>query len=169
MEIIEELNKKYQSKSAEIENWFEHHLNNILVPLYSSVDLRVSENKIVPVDTNIFPAGFNNLTEEFWTNTGNLFKRSLSTKYPRASKILIIPELHTKNMFYWQNISVIKIILENVGYEVEVGIVDEDFNVDSSEFITSSGNKIVAKRVINEDHRVYIQGFDPDIILLNND
>ena len=85
------------------------------------------------------------------------------------SKIMIIPEFHTKNSFYWENINVIKRILENVGYEVEVGIVDEEFHVDESEFTTSSGAKISAKRVINEDHRVYIEGFHPDIILLNND
>ena len=87
MDIVDQLNKHYESRSAEIEKWFDYHLNNILVPLYSSVDLRVSNYKIVPVDTNIFPAGFNNLTENFWADTGNLFKSSLNAKYPRASKI----------------------------------------------------------------------------------
>jgi len=169
MEIINHLNLKTESNSAKLEEWFKQHLNNILVPLYSSVDLRVSEKKIVPVDTNIFPAGFNNLSDNYWENTGTLFKSSLSTKYPDAAKILIIPEYHTKNKFYWENINVIKVILENVGYEVEVGIVDDDFNVDKSEFVTSSGNVIVAKKVMNKDHRVFIKGFDPDIVLLNND
>ena len=169
MEIIDQLNQKAESRSADLEKWFEDHLNNILVPLYSSVDLRVSDKKIVPVDTNIFPAGFNNLTENFWTNTGNLFKNSLSTKYPKARKILIVPEFHTKNRFYWENILVIKSILENVGYEVEVGIVDKEFTVEESEFITVSGAVIVAKKVKNKDHTVFIDGFDPDIVLLNND
>ena len=169
MEIINHLNQVTESRSAELDKWFKHHLNDILVPLYSSVDLRVSERKIVPVDTNIFPSGFNNLTEEFWTNTGNLFKNLLSAKYPNAQKIMIIPEFHTKNRFYWENIRVIKTILENVGYQVEVGIVDDEFTVGRSEFITTSGFSITAYKTINEDHRVFIEGFDPDIILLNND
>ena len=129
----------------------------------------MSDKKVVPVDTNIFPAGFNNLTEYFWTNTGILFKSLLNNKYPNARKILIIPELHTKNRFYWENIKVIKTILENVGYEVEVGIVDEEFNIGKSEFMTNSGTEIVVNKVINEKHRVFIEGFDPDIVLLNND
>ncbi|MGI9533535.1 MAG: glutamate--cysteine ligase [Thermodesulfobacteriota bacterium] len=169
MEIINQLNLKAESKSAKLEKWFEHHLDNILVPLYSSVDLRVSDKKIVPVDTNIFPAGFNNLAEEFWTHTGNLFKNLLSSKYPNARKILIIPEFHTKNKFYWENIRVIKTILENVGYEVKVGIVDEEFNIQKSEFLTTNGDEIIAHKVVSEDHRVFIEGFDPDIIMLNND
>ncbi|MGI9554104.1 MAG: glutamate--cysteine ligase [Thermodesulfobacteriota bacterium] len=169
MDIIKHFNLKAESKSAKLERWFEHHLNNILVPLYSSVDLRVSDRKIVPVDTNIFPAGFNNLSEEFWTDTGNLFKKLLITKYPNARKILIVPELHTKNKFYWENIRVIKTILENVDYEVKVGIVDEQFDISESEFITTNGDEITAYKVKSEDHRVKIEGFDPDIILLNND
>ena len=169
MEIINHLNRIAESRSAYLEKWFESHLSNILVPLYSSVDIRVSDRRIVPVDTNIFPAGFNNLTEDFWINTGNLFKNLLSVKYPSVRKILIIPELHTKNRFYWENIRVIKTILENVGYEAEIGIVDDSFDVGRSEFITASGDEITANRVMNEDHRVFIKGFDPDIILLNND
>jgi len=169
MEIIEQLNRKTETHSPELKKWMEGHLRNILIPLYSSVDIRVSDSKIAPVDTNIFPAGFNNLTEDFRVNTGKLFKKALNSKYPNAEKILIIPELHTKNRFYWENIKTLETILQNTGYEVRVGIVDEDFEVGSARFATSSGGEVVAIKAKNKDHRIFVEGFCPDVILLNND
>jgi len=77
MKIIDTLNSRIENKSGELNKWFEMHYENILIPLYSSVDIRVSGHKIVPVDTNIFPAGFNNLSEKFRLNTGKLFKQTL--------------------------------------------------------------------------------------------
>lgn len=147
----------------------EGHLNNILVPLYSSVDIRVSGSKIAPVDTNIFPAGFNNLTEDFRVNTGKLFKKTLSAKYPSAEKILIIPELLTKNRFYWENIKTLETILQSTGYEVRVGIVDDAFELSSAKFPTASGGEVAAEKVRHKDHRAFVEGFCPDVIMLNND
>ncbi len=169
MEVIEQLNQKAESKSDELKKWFESHLKNILIPLYSSVDLRVADKKIVPVDTNIFPAGYNNLTENFRINTGRLFKRVLSKKYPNSGKILIISELHTKNSFYWENVRTLKTILENVEYEVQVGIVDKRFTLDKFAFTTASGAEVEAHKIIDKGRRVFVDGFDPDVILLNND
>ncbi len=169
MKIINELTQKTQTHSPELKKWMEGHLKNILIPLYSSVDIRVSDSKIAPVDTNIFPAGFNNLTEDFRVKTGKLFRKALNSKYPNAEKILIIPELHTKNRFYWENIRTLEAILQNTGYEVRVGIVDEDLEVDSARFATSSGGEVVANKVRNKAHRTFVEGFCPDVILLNND
>lgn len=169
MNIIDKLNEKVESNIDELNEWFEKHHENILIPLYSSVDIRVSQNKIVPVDTNIFPAGFNNLSEEFRLNTGRLFKKTLSAKYPAAEKILIIPELHTKNSYYWENINVIKSVLENEGYIVKVGIVSDSFDSDMVTFDTSGGSEINAFRAVNQRNKIVIDNFVPDIVLLNND
>lgn len=169
MEIIEQLSQKAEERSSELTKWMEGHLNNILVPLYSSVDIRVSGSKIAPVDTNIFPAGFNNLTEDFRVNTGKFFKKTLSSKYPNAEKILIIPELHTKNSFYWENIKTLETILQKTGYEVRVGIVDDAFELSSAKFATASGGEVTAEKVRSKDHRTFVEGFCPDVIMLNND
>lgn len=169
MNIIETLNSKIENKSSELNKWFEMHHENIIIPLYSSVDIRVSANKIVPVDTNIFPAGFNNLSEEFRLNTGKLFKETLNAKYPRAEKILIVPELHTKNSYYWENIYVIKTVLENVGYEVRVGIVSDNFDTEQAVFNTVTGTEITAYRAMSSENKIVLDDFVPDIILLNND
>ena len=43
-----------------IEHWFRTQWQERTVPFYSSVDLRNSGFKLAPVDTNLFPGGFNN-------------------------------------------------------------------------------------------------------------
>jgi glutamate--cysteine ligase len=169
MNILDTLNSKIRDNSGVLEKWFERHHENILIPLYSSVDIRVSQNKIVPVDTNIFPAGFNNISENFRINTGELFKNSLNTKYPGAKKILIVPELHTKNAYYWENIYVIKSILENEDYEVRIGIVSDSFETEHAVFKTISGLELNAWKAKSSGNKIVLDDFVPDIILLNND
>ena len=51
--------------SCEIEQWFRSKWLDQEAPFYASVDLRNSGFKISPVDTNLFPAGFNNLNPDF--------------------------------------------------------------------------------------------------------
>jgi glutamate--cysteine ligase len=169
MEFLDEINEKITERSAEIQSWIEQHSNKVLVPLYTSVDLRVSTYKIAPVDTNVFPAGFNNLSEYCRIRTANLFKQHFSTKYPKVSKILIVPELNTRNPYYWENIYVIQSMLENVGYSVKIGIVSEEFHLDKAEFKTISGKHLTGHKVINEGHRAIIPHYVPDLILINND
>ena len=125
--LVEELDKNIAKKREEISRWVEFHCEKVMVPLYSSVDLRFSEHKIAPIDTNVFPAGFNNLSVEFRKNAGKLFREYLLSRYPSARKILLVPELNTKNAYYWENVWVIKSILEVEDYEVRVGIANEEF------------------------------------------
>ena len=48
-----------------IEGWFRNQWLKYPAPFYSSIDIRNSGFKISPVDTNLFPAGFNNLNKDF--------------------------------------------------------------------------------------------------------
>lgn len=169
MEFLDEINEKIAERSAEIQSWIEQHSNKVLVPLYTSVDLRVSKHKIAPVDTNVFPAGFNNLSEYCRIRTANLFKQHFSIKYPKVSKILIVPELNTRNPYYWENIHVIQSILEKVGFSVKIGIVSEEFHLDQAEFKAISGKHLTAYKVISEGHKAIIPNYVPDLILINND
>jgi glutamate--cysteine ligase len=169
MEFLDEINEKISERSAEIQSWIEQHSNKVLVPLYTSVDLRISKHKIAPVDTNVFPAGFNNLSEYCRIRTANLFKQHFSIKYPKVRKILIVPELNTRNPYYWENIHVIQSMLENVGFSVKIGIVSEEFHLDQAEFKAISGKHLTGYKVISEGHKAFIPNYLPDLILINND
>ncbi len=169
MKQLDELNKRIMECQDGLESWLCSKTEKKFIPLYSSVDLRVSDYKIAPVDTNIFPAGFNNLSEFFRAAASELFKEYFLRNYPKVSKILIIPELHTRNAYYWENISVLKSILENVEYEVEVGIVSDEFGLNETTFQTSGGREVRVYKVMKEGHKVFTSQFSPDLLLINND
>jgi glutamate--cysteine ligase len=169
MRHLDELNIRISENRDKIESWVRGKAEKEFIPLYSSVDIRVSGHKIAPVDTNIFPAGFNNLSQPFRDRASELFKDYFLRKYPKVKNILIIPELHTRNPFYWENIFVLKSILEKVDYEVEVGIVSEDFSQDKAGFLSQSGEEVVAYKVMKESHRILTSEMSPDLLLINND
>lgn len=169
MEHLRRLNAKISSKRRKLNSWFNRQTENVLIPLYTSVDVRVSNNKIVPVDTNVFPAGFNNLSELFKSRASKLFKDYFKRKYPRAENILIVPELHTRNFHYWENILVLRSILENIGYKVDVGIVSDEFNRDQMSFKASNGKEIGVHKVMKKGHKVFTSNIKPDLLLINND
>jgi glutamate--cysteine ligase len=169
MRHIEELNSKISGNRDRLESWVRGKAEKEFIPLYSSVDLRVSDHKIAPVDTNIFPAGFNNLSEPFRDRASELFRDYFLRKYPKVKSILIIPELHTRNAYYWENIHVLKSILERVDYGVDIGIVSDDFSRDEASFLSRSGEEVVAHKVMKEDHKISTSRVTPDLLLINND
>ncbi|MGH7802376.1 MAG: glutamate--cysteine ligase [Thermodesulfobacteriota bacterium] len=169
MRFLDEINHRLNEKAKEIEDWIDEQSGKARVPLYTSVDLRVSHHKITPVDTNIFPAGFNNLCQVFRERVGRLFREEFIRSHPETKKIVVIPELHTRNPYYWENIQVIKTILESEGFLVEIGLVSDELYQDGIGFKTISGKEVKAYKLKRKDGIVYISEFIPDLILINND
>ena len=60
-----ELERKFLESSTQIEHWLRAQWQEYSPPFYSSCDLRNSGFKLAPVDTNLFPGGFNNLNPAF--------------------------------------------------------------------------------------------------------
>ena len=60
-----ELERRFLDQSTAIEQWFRRQWQDHVPPFYGSVDLRNSGYKLAPVDTNLFPGGFNNLNPQF--------------------------------------------------------------------------------------------------------
>ncbi|MDO8461977.1 MAG: glutamate--cysteine ligase [Deltaproteobacteria bacterium] len=130
--MIQELATRIDEKRGELESWFEKRFGDSLPPVYSSVDLRNAGFKISVVDTNLFPAGFNNLCETFSEKASAAFKEFFQKNYPAHQKILLIPEEHTRNLFYLKNIEALKEILTKADLEVHVGspLQTADFSPD---------------------------------------
>src|SRR5258705_4026107 len=95
--------------------WIEHD-----APFYGSVDLRNSGFKLAPVDTNLFPGGFNNLNPEFLPLCVQAAMIALEQVCPEARGALLIPENHTRNAFYLQNVAVLKNILRRPVMKVRI-------------------------------------------------
>ncbi|MER3445782.1 MAG: glutamate--cysteine ligase [Candidatus Dadabacteria bacterium] len=169
MEFLDEINRKSGEKAEEIKGWIDEQCRKVDVPLYASVDLRISHHKITPVDTNVFPAGFNNLCPVFRRRAAQLFREHFIQSYPGAKRILIIPELHTRNPYYWENIYAIKSILGSVGFLVGVGLVSDELYEDEVGFKTITGEYVRAFRLKRDGDTVFVSDFTPDLILINND
>ena len=60
-----ELERRFLDSSTQIEQWLRAQWQEHTPPFYSSCDLRNSGFKLAPVDTNLFPGGFNNLNAAF--------------------------------------------------------------------------------------------------------
>ena len=57
---INELEQRVLESMPAIERWFRLEWMEHTPPFYTSVDLRNAGFKLAPVDTNLFPGGFNN-------------------------------------------------------------------------------------------------------------
>ena len=90
--------------SCDIEHWFRNQWQEHQAPFYGSVDLRNSGFKLAPVDTNLFPGGFNNLNPEFTPLSVQASSVAIENICPEAWRIIIIPEKHTRNIFYLKNL-----------------------------------------------------------------
>lgn len=156
------------SKQKLIETWLSSELSKQSLPFYCSVDLRNAKYKVAPVDTNLFPGGFNNLnlaTIPDCTRAANDFFKS---EYHEIRRILLIPENHTRNLFYLENITIIQQILMSAGYEVRLGSIDEMI-MQTSNVTLPSGKQIKLEPVIRKDNHLMLLDFTPDLILLNHD
>lgn len=162
------LEKQIISQQQEIETWFQSQWQRSPAPVYGSVDLRNSGFKLAPVDMNLFPAGFNNLNSEFLPISIEAAKIAVVQAAPEAQRILIIPESHTRNLFYWESLRVLRHTLTSAGFDVRIGSLLPDFK-EPTDIILKSGEKIQVETLTRNQDKIGLKDFVPDVVLLNND
>jgi glutamate--cysteine ligase len=107
--------------------WINSKLASLTPMFYTSVDIRNSGVKIAPVDTNLFPAGFNNLAEECLKNGSAEATKYFSTYYPNLKKIGLVVENFSRNLMYWDNVSALKKIFNGAGIEAKIVVDSPEF------------------------------------------
>jgi glutamate--cysteine ligase len=164
------LEQQVLSKQADIEAWFRSQWQLSPAPLYGSVDLRNSGFKLAPVDMNLFPAGFNNiqLNPDFVRFSIEAAKLVISQHAPAAKNILLIPESHTRNTFYWESVNALLQVLTGAGYVVRVGSLLPDLT-EPRDYALANGGYVTIEPARRVGDEVVVEGFTPDLILLNND
>ena len=159
--------------SCDIEHWFRTQWLEYSAPFYASVDLRNSGFKLTPVDTNLFPGGFNNLNPDFAPLTIQAISIAIEKVCPDVRRVLIIPENHTRNLFYLKNIFELTEIFKNAGIEVRIGSIHLDIKKEEIIQIDEK-HSIKIEPIYKEDHRLFLKNedsstFRPCAIILNND
>jgi glutamate--cysteine ligase len=153
---------------AVIEAWFRQKWKETPPPLTSSVDLRHAGFKLAPVDTNLFPAGFNNLNPEFLPLCIQATQSVLVEYIPDCSKILILPESHTRNKFYLQSLHVLRTIFMKAGFLVRIGSLDPELK-DPIELTLDNGETLLIEPIQRQGDKIGLDGFNPCFLMLNND
>ena len=168
LDSLHDLEQQLLDAQALIEAWLRDQWRKTPPPVYASVDLRNAGFKLAPVDTNLFPAGFNNLKEEFVPLAVQAVQEVLDRLAPGCRRVLLIAENHTRNQFYFENLLSLQDIFCQAGFEVRIGSLLEEL-AGKRELDLASGRRIVLEKVIRQEQQLLTDGFLPCLILLNND
>lgn len=155
-------------RHTDIEAWLHRRFLDSQAPFYASIDLRNAGWKMAPVDTNLFPAGFNNLPPALAPLARRCLQAAIQRYCPRASQVLLVPENHTRNLYYLDNVARLQQLLAGAGYEVRIGSADPALR-EPAELRSQSGHALRVEPLQRNGRRLVLPDFDPCVVLLNND
>ena len=162
------LEANFLDATPDIERWLRGMWQEHTPPFYGSVDLRNSGFKLAPVDMNLFPGGFNNLNSAFLPLCVQAAMTAIDKICPSAKSLLLIPENHTRNLFYLQNVAQLVAILRLTGLNVRIGSLLPEI-VKPTPIELPNGTTLLLEPLVRSQYRLGLEGFDPCVILLNND
>lgn len=165
---INELEQRVLDSTPAIERWFRLEWMEHTPPFYSAVDIRNAGFKLAPVDTNLFPGGWNNLTKEMLPLAVQAAQAAIEKICPEARNLLVIPENHSKNTFYLANVAQLVRIFHMAGLNVRVGSIDPAIK-SPKKIELPNGETVCLEPVVRSKRRLGLKNFDPCTILLNNE
>jgi glutamate--cysteine ligase len=169
---INELEQRILDSMPAIERWFRLEWMEHTPPFYSSVDVRNAGFKLAPVDTNLFPGGWHNLTPQMMPLAVQSAMASIEKICPEAKNLLVIPENQTRNPFYLSSVAQLQRIFNMAGLNVRIGSINPDIKVPTAVTLPG-GEQLLLEPVIRKKGggrgRLGLKDFDPCTILLNND
>ena len=165
---INELEQRVLDSMPAIERWFRLEWMEHTPPFYSSVDVRNAGFKLSPVNTNLFPDGWNNLTPEMLPLGVQAAMAAIEKICPEARNLLLIPRNGLLSSFDLASLVQLQRIFNMAGLNVRLGSIDPAIKKNTS-FELQSGEHVTLEPVIRSKRRLGLKDFDPCTILLNND
>ncbi|MFQ5457959.1 MAG: glutamate--cysteine ligase [Myxococcota bacterium] len=168
LDRIHEIEARIVERRTKIDEWLYGRSRDVKIPFYASTDLRNAGYKISVVDTNLFPAGFNILCNKFFDHQTDSARRFIEQRFGKVKRVLLLPEAHTRNAGYVDNIAAIEKILTAAGFEVRLGLLAEsrDKTVDVR---GTQGDVHILHALQRKGDTLSANDFTPDLVLLNND
>lgn len=167
-EAVFELDRILLEQRERVEDLLAYHRNQVLCPVYTSVDIRRNRHKAAVVDANAFPAGFNNLSERSYEVAAEAVRSYMARIYPDARDILVLGESHTRNKWYFQNLRTLRDLFTKAGYRVTLGTLAEEL-FPQANVETARGDEITLHGVVREGDELIADGIVHDVVILNND
>jgi glutamate--cysteine ligase len=165
---INELEQRVLDSMPAIERWFRLEWMEHTPPFYCSVDVRNAGFKLAPVDTDLYPRGWNNLTQPMLPLAVQAAMAAIEKICPEARNLLIIPENDVRSTFYLSNLAQMRRIFHMAGLNVRLGSINPDLKK-ATTLKLPDGETLTLEPVIRTRGRVGVKDFDPCTILLNND
>jgi len=164
---INELEQRILESMPAVERWFRLEWMEHTPPFYCSVDIRNAGFKLAPVDTNLYPGGWNNLTPEMLPLAVQAAMAAVEKICPEAKNLLVIPE-NSRSSFYLSNIAQLQRVFRMAGLNVKVGSIDPAIKKPTT-IELPGGDTVTLEPVVRGKRRLGLKNFDPCTILLNND
>jgi len=165
---INELEARVLESMPATERWFRLEWMEHTPPFYCSVDLRNAGFKLAPVDTNLFPGGFNNLTPQMLPQAVQAAMAAIEKICPEARNLLLVPETNTRSSFYLANLATLVRIFTQAGLNVRLGTLDATVK-EPTALPLADGGSLTVEPMMRKRGRLMLKGFDPCTILLNSD
>jgi len=165
---LQDLERRILDRMPDIERWLRTKWLEHAVPFYASVDLRNAGFKLAPVDTNLFPGGFNNLNPAFLPLCVQAAQAAVERVCPDARGVLLVPENHTRNTFYLSNVATLANVLRQAGMRVRVGSLLPEIR-EPTTIALPEGESLTLEPIVRRGNRLAVGDFDPCMVLLNND
>lgn len=168
---INELEQRIIDSMPATERWFRLEWMEHTPPFYTSVDIRNAGFKLAPIDTNLYPGGWNNLSEAVLPLAVQAAQAAIEKICPEAHSLLLVPENHTRNTFYLSNLARLVRIFQMAGLNVRVGSISNAIKEPTRIELPggTDSDSILLEPVIRTERRLGLKNFDPCTILLNND
>jgi glutamate--cysteine ligase len=155
-----------------INEYIDKKMEGLPVPLYSSVDVRESKFKFAPVDHNMYPAGFNNLCQLDLDAAGIKLGQAICKHLPNVKSIAIIPESHTKNLYYLDHLAYLGKTIRDAGHNVYYVSLDTSIfeeGQESLKLLSHSKFDIEIHHGKINDGKIIVNDNIVDFAILNND
>ncbi len=165
---INELEQRVLDSMPAIERWFRLEWMEHTPPFYSSVDIRNAGFKLAPVDTDLYPGGWHNLTPEMLPLAVQAAMAAIEKICPEAKNLLLIPESRALNSFYLSNLAQLRRIFHMAGLNVRIGSISPEIK-ENTTIELPNGESVTLEPVLRSKGRLGLKHFDPCTILLNND
>ena len=154
---INELEQRILESMPAVERWFRLEWMEHTPPFYCSVDIRNAGFKLAPVDTNLYPGGWNNLTADMLPLAVQAAMAAIEKICPEAKNLLVVPE-NTKNGVYLSNIAQLQRIFRMAGLNVKVGSIDPDIKKATTVELPG-GDTVTLEPVVRTKRRLGLKNF----------
>ncbi|MDR2127996.1 MAG: glutamate--cysteine ligase [Burkholderiaceae bacterium] len=165
---INELEQRILDAMPVIERWFRLEWMEHTPPLYAAVDIRNAGFKLAPVDTDLFPGGWHNLSDDVLPLAVQAAQAAIEKICPEARNLLIVPENGTPSTLYLVSLARLEQIFRMAGLNVKFGSIDPALKR-STTYALPDGEALVFHPAQRTRYRLGLKQFDPCTILLNND